>query len=231
MVYPDEEDPGQKRSMSFYEEKILPHLIHLSCSTKPNRKQREKIVPLAEGDVLEIGFGSGLNLPYYDRAKVRKIWGLEPSEGMRRKARPAVDASGMDVEFIDLPGESIPLEADSVDTVLVTYTLCTIPDAVAALDEMRRVLKPGGVLLYCEHGAAPDESVRRWQDRLNPAWRSMAGGCNMNRDIPALLEEGGFEPVKVKERYIPGPKMLCYNYWGTARPARQLSRGPTVAGR
>jgi ubiquinone/menaquinone biosynthesis C-methylase UbiE len=206
--------------MSFYEERILPHLTHLSCSTKPNRKQREKIVPLAEGDVLEIGFGSGLNLPHYDRGKVRRIWGLEPSEGMRRKAQPAVEASGLDVEFIDLPGESIPLDDDCVDTILITYTLCTIPDAVTALDGMRRVLKPGGTLLYCEHGAAPDKSVRRWQDRLNPAWRRMAGGCNMNRDIPELLAIGGFEPVEAKERYIPGPKILCYNYWGTARAAR-----------
>ena len=206
--------------MSFYEDKILPHVLDISCSTKPTRKQREKVVPLAEGDVLEIGFGSGLNLPYYDRDKVRRIWGLEPSDGMRRKAQPAVDESGLDVEFIDLPGEQIPLDADSVDTILVTYTLCTIPNAVTALAGMRRVLKPGGTLIYCEHGVAPDESVRRWQDRLNPAWRSLAGGCNMNRNIPDLLARGGFEPVKVWQRYIPGPKILCYNYWGSVRAAQ-----------
>ena len=206
--------------MSFYEDRILPHLIDISCSNKPTRKQREKVVPLAEGDVLEIGIGSGLNLPFYDRDKVRKIWGLEPSEGMRRKAQPAVDASGLDVEFIDLPGESIPLDDNSVDTVLVTYTLCTIPDAVSALDQMRRVLKPGGSLLYCEHGMAPDENVRRWQDRLNPAWRSLAGGCNMNRDIPRLLADGGFEPTIDERMYVPGMRILSYNYWGSARAAR-----------
>ena len=204
--------------MSFYDDKVLPHLIDLACSTKPTRKQREKIVHLAEGDVLEIGFGSGLNLPYYDSDKVRKVFGLEPSAGMRRKARPNVDASGIDVEFIDLPGEEIPLEAKSVDTVLVTFTLCSIDDAVTALEGMRRVLKPGGNLLFCEHGAAPDASVRRWQDRLNPGWKFFSGGCNMNRDIPALIERGGFRIASDERMYIPGLRILSYNYWGTAKP-------------
>jgi len=202
--------------MAFYEQRILPHLIHVACSTKPNRKQREKVVPLAEGDVLEIGFGSGLNVPHYDPRKVRKIWGLEPSEGMRQKARPAVEASTLDIEFIELPGEEIPLTADSVDTVVLTYTLCTIPDAIAALEGMRRVLKPGGKLLFCEHGRAPDDSVQRWQNRLNPAWRTIAGGCNMNRDIPALIEAGGFEITSDERMYIPGARVLCYNFWGVA---------------
>jgi ubiquinone/menaquinone biosynthesis C-methylase UbiE len=204
--------------MAFYEDRVLPHLIDLACSTKPARKQREKIVHLAEGDVLEIGFGSGLNLPYFDRSKVRKIFGLEPSEGMRRKAQPNVDASGLDVEFIDLPGEEIPLESKSVDTVLITFTLCSIDAAEAALEGMRRVLKPGGSLLFCEHGAAPDAGVRRWQNRLNPAWKRVSGGCNMNRDIPRLIESSGFRITTDERMYIPGPKMLSYNYWGTAKP-------------
>ena len=204
--------------MAFYEDHVLPHLIDLACSTKPARKQREKIVHLAEGDVLEIGFGSGLNLPYFDRSKVRKIFGLEPSPGMRRKAQPNVDASGLDVEFIDLPGEEIPLESKSVDTVLITFTLCSIDAAEAALEGMHRVLKPGGSLLFCEHGAAPDAGVRRWQHRLNPAWKRVSGGCHMNRDIPGLIEGGGFR-IRTDERmYIPGPKILSYNYWGTAKP-------------
>jgi len=206
--------------VSFYENRVLPHLINCACSTKPSQKQREKIVPLAKGDVLEIGFGSGLNLPYYDAQKVRKIWGLEPSEAMRRKAQPMVNASSLEVDFIDLPGESIPLEANSVDTVLVTYTLCTIADATAALEGMRRVLKPGGYLLFCEHGIAPDRNVRRWQHRLNPAWSRFAGGCNMNRDIPGLITKGGFEITADERMYIPGAKVLCYNYWGRARAAR-----------
>ncbi|MDH3759073.1 MAG: class I SAM-dependent methyltransferase [Gammaproteobacteria bacterium] len=204
--------------MSVYEDHVLPHLIDIACSTKPTRKQREKIVHLAEGDVLEIGFGSGLNLPYYDNDKVRRVFGLEPSEGMRRKAQPNVDASGLDVEFIDLPGEEIPLESNSVDTVLVTYTLCTIPDAVAALEGMRRVLKAGGNLLFCEHGEAPDANVRRWQDRLNPGWKRFSGGCNMNRDIPGLIESSGFRITTDERMYIPGLKILSYNYWGTAKP-------------
>ena len=204
--------------MSFYEERILPHIINKLCSSSPNQKQRQKIVPLAEGRVLEIGFGSGLNVPFYDTNKVEKIWGLEPSEGMRAKARPLVDASAIDIEFIDLPGEEIPLDADSADTVLVTYSLCTIPDAVSALDGMRRVLKPGGRLLYCEHGEAPDEDVRRWQNRINPMWRKFAGGCNMNRDIPALLEAGGFRIQTDERMYIPGVRVLTYNYWGSAVP-------------
>lgn len=203
--------------MSFYEDRILPHLINCACSTKPTRKQREKIVHHAEGDVLEIGFGSGLNLPFYAAQKVRKIWGLEPSEGMRRKAQPMVDESDLDVEFIDLPGETIPLEANSVDTVLVTYSLCTIPDANTALEGMRRVLKPGGSLLYCEHGIAPDDNVSRWQHRLNSPWRRVAGGCNMNRDIPDLITKAGFEITTDERMYIPGVKMLSYNYWGIAK--------------
>jgi len=205
--------------MTFYEDRVLPHLIDFACSAKPNRKQREKVVPLAEGDVLEIGFGSGLNLPFFDSRKVRKVWGLEPSEGMRRKAQVMLDASDLDVEFIDLPGESIPLETNSVDTVLVTYTLCTIADAVTALEGMRRVLKPGGSLLFCEHGIAPDASVRRWQHRLNPAWSRVAGGCNMNRNIPNLIAEAGFEVTVDERMYVPGIKMLCYNYWGRAQVA------------
>jgi len=202
--------------MGFYDDKILPRVINLACSSKPTMKQREKIVPLAEGDVLEIGFGSGLNVPYYDIQKVRKIFGLEPSEGMRKLAAERVSASSLDVEFIDLPGEEIPLEENSVDTVLMTYTLCTIPNVGAALEGMRRVLKPGGKLLFCEHGKAPDEGVHRWQNKLNPAWSKVAGGCNMNRDIPALIEASGFRISKDERMYIPGPRILSYNYWGSA---------------
>ena len=202
--------------MSWYEERVLPHFINLACSTKPTRKQREKIVPLARGDVLEIGMGSGLNLPYYDQAKVRKVWGLEPSEGMRKLAKKNLVGSALDLEFIDLPGEEIPLEDNSVDTVVVTYTLCTIPDAGKALEGMRRVLKKDGCLLFTEHGRAPDEAVRRWQSRLNPAWSFVAGGCNMNRDIPKLITDAGFRLDNDERMYIPGPRVLSYNYWGRA---------------
>ena len=203
--------------MSFYSERVLPHMINLACGVKPARKQREKIVPRASGDVLEIGFGSGLNLPYYDRSKVRRIWGLEPSAGMRRLAEQNVADADLDVELIDLPGEEIPLEDDSVDTVLVTYTLCTIDDVFPALAGMRRVLKSAGRLLYCEHGKAPDANVHKWQERLNPGWKRLAGGCNMHRDIPALLQDSGFALEDDNRMYIPGLRILSYNYWGSAR--------------
>jgi len=203
--------------MSWYENAILPTLTNFACSSRPTRKQREKIVPLASGDVLEIGFGSGLNLPYYNRDSVQQIWGLEPSAGMRRLANAAISTSDLDVELIDLPGEEIPLDDDSVDTVLVTYTLCTIPEVRAALEGMRRVLKPHGRLLFCEHGKAPDRNVLRWQERLNPAWKAIAGGCNMHRDIPAILDETGFLVEDDNRMYIPGVRALSYNYWGSAR--------------
>jgi ubiquinone/menaquinone biosynthesis C-methylase UbiE len=197
--------------MSFYDDRILPHLINLACSAKPTRKQREKIVHRAYGDVLEIGFGGGLNLNHYDGNKVRRVFGLEPSEGMRNSAARLIAESDIEVELIDLPGEEIPLDDNSVDSVLVTYTLCTIPDAVAAVRGMRRVLKSGGHLFYCEHGKAPDQGVQKWQRRLNPGWRRISGG------IPALLREGGFDIEDDNRMYIPGIRALSYNYWGAAR--------------
>jgi ubiquinone/menaquinone biosynthesis C-methylase UbiE len=205
--------------MGLYDRYVLPRLINLACSSKPNMKQREKLVPLAEGEVLEIGMGSGLNLSYYDRTKVRKVWGLEPSEGMRKLARRSTGGADLDLEMIDLPGEEIPLDANSIDTVVVTYTLCSIGDVRQALMGMQRVLRPGGRLLFCEHGIAPDQSVADWQHRLNPAWRMFAGGCNINRDIPAVLQAAGFKVVNDERMYIPGIKALSYNYWGTAVPA------------
>lgn len=202
--------------MGLYERYVLPRVINLACSSKPNMKQREKVIPRAEGDVLEIGMGSGLNLSYYDRSKVNKVWGLEPSEGMRQLARRNPAGAHLDLEMIDLPGEEIPLDDDSVDTVVITYTLCTIPDAAKALAGMKRVLRPGGKLLFCEHGIAPDDGVAKWQHRLNPTWKVFAGGCNINRDIPRVLESSGFRVVEDERMYIPGIKVLSYNYWGSA---------------
>ncbi len=202
--------------MSWYDDKILPHLINVVCASKPTRKQREKIVPRASGDVLEVGFGSGLNLPYYDRDKVRHIWGLEPAEGMRKIAAGAIAASGLDIELIDLPGEEIPLHDNSVDTVLITYTLCTIPHVASALEGVRRVLKPNGRLLFCEHGKAPDANVAKWQERMNPTWKKFAGGCNMNRDIPEIIASAGFAIEDDNRMYIPGIRALSYQYWGAA---------------
>jgi ubiquinone/menaquinone biosynthesis C-methylase UbiE len=202
--------------MGIYSKYVLPRVIDFACSLEPNMRQREKVVPLATGEVLEIGLGSGLNLPYYDSTRVKKLWGLEPAEPMRRMAAPAVRRLQFEFEFLDLPGEEIPLQTDSVDTVLVTYTLCTIPDTEAALRGMARVLRPGGKLIFCEHGAAPDASVRRWQDRINPIWKRIGGGCNLNREIPDLIEAGGFEIDAIDTMYLPGWRPAAFNYWGTA---------------
>lgn len=203
--------------MGLYDRYLLPHVIHLACGTKPILKQREKVVPHAEGRILEIGMGSGINIPFYDPAKVEKVWGLEPSEGMRVKASEAVEAAPFDLEWLGLPGEEIPLDNDSVDTVVLTYTLCTIPDHAKAVEQMRRVLKPGGKLLFSEHGKAPDDKVHRWQNRINSTWGKIAGGCHLNRDIPAMLREGGFDIKEMESMYVPStPKVAGFTYWGYA---------------
>jgi len=204
--------------MSFYDEHILPHLIGFACGTKPITKQRQKVVPAAEGRVLEVGMGAGPNLRFYDPAKVSHVWGLEPSLGMRRKAQPNVDAAPVPIEFIDLPGEEIPLDDNSVDTVVLTYTLCTIPGAVEAMKGMRRVLKPGGKLLFSEHGRAPDVAVLKWQNRIEPVWKVIGGGCHLTRDIPDLIRQGGFEIEQLDTMYLPNsPKFAGFNYWGSAK--------------
>lgn len=203
--------------MGLYDKYFLAPFINCACGTKPILYQRKKVAPLCEGRVLEVGMGSALNLPYYDREKVEFIWGLEPSEAMREKARPNIESSGLDVKLIDLPGEEIPLEDDSVDSILLTYTLCTIPDWAAALQQMRRVLKPGGRLVFTEHGEAPDEGVLNWQNRINPFWKKLAGGCNLNRKIPQLLTDSGFAIDEMDAMYLPStPKLFAYNYWGVA---------------
>jgi ubiquinone/menaquinone biosynthesis C-methylase UbiE len=201
---------------SWYERHVLPSLIDLACGVGPVTRQRAKVVPLAQGRVLEIGIGTGLNLPHYDAARVEKVVGLDPGMEMHRLARKRLAATGLQVELVGLSAERIPYDDGSFDCVLVTFSLCTIPDAVAALREMRRVLKPGGRLVFCEHGRAPDASVARWQDRLTPLWSRLAGGCHLNRDIPALLAEAGFRCEDLQQMYLPGPRPLTYNYWGTA---------------
>lgn len=203
--------------MSFYEEQILPHVIKLACGNKMIRQRRQLVVPAARGRVLEVGMGPALNIPFYEPAQVELVWGLEPSHGMRRLAQKNLAGAPFEVRWLDLPGEEIPLENASVDTVLLTFTLCTIPDWRRALEQMRRVLKPGGTLLFCEHGAAPDASVRRWQDRINPLWRKVAGGCNLNRAIPDLIEQSGFKIRTMHTEYMPRtPKIAGFNYWGSA---------------
>ena len=202
--------------MGLYGRYVLPKVVHLACSAKPTMRQREKVVPLAKGRVLEVGVGSGLNLQYYDPKNVTKLWALDPSKEMVRLASRAARSVNLEVDFIGLPGEEIPLESGSVDTVVMTYTLCTIPDPLRALRQMARVLKPGGELIFCEHGAAPDASVRRWQDRIDPLWKRLAGGCHLNRPIPDLIEQGGFKIKGIETMYTPGWRPVSFNYWGTA---------------
>ena len=206
--------------MGLYSKYVLPRVVHLACSARPNMRQREKLVPLASGRVLEVGMGSGLNLSFYDARRVTKVWGLEPSPEMSKMASAAVEAVAFDVEFVSAGGEQIPLDSESFDTVLMTFTLCTIPDAERALREIARVLKQGGQLLFCEHGAAPDAGIRRWQNRIDPLWRRLAGGCHLNRDIPGLIRRGGFEITRMDTMYIPGWRPASFNYWGAAAKAR-----------
>ncbi len=202
--------------MGLYSRYVLPRVVHLTCSAKPTTRQRMKLVPLAQGRVLEVGIGSGLNFPFYDPDKVVEVCGLDPSKEMLEMASDAAKGVSLDVEFVSAGAEEIPLDSHSIDTVLVTYTLCTIPDSEPALREMARVLRKGGRLLFCEHGMAPDASVRRWQDRLNPIWRRLGGGCHLNRDIPDLIQKGGFGIKGMETMYIPGWRPASFNYWGAA---------------
>ncbi len=184
-------------------------------------KQRGKVVPGAKGVVLEIGIGSGLNLPYYNADTIERVIGLDPSEESWDLAADRIAAANFDVEFIGLPEGEIPLDDSSVDTIVVTYALCTIPDPVAALQGLRRVLRPSGHLIFCEHGKAPDAKVHKWQNRLDGIWGKFAGGCHLNRDIPEILSAGGFSVNTMEEMYLPStPRFAGYNFWGTAKPAR-----------
>lgn len=206
--------------MGLYSRFVLPHVVHYACGQKPAMKQRCKIIPLATGRVLEIGIGSGLNVPFYSADKVSHLWGLDPSREMWAIAKKNADRHHLDAEFIEAGAEAIPLDNNSADTVVVTYTLCTIPDIERALTEIKRVLNPKGNLLFCEHGEAPDAGVRRWQERMSPLWSWVGGGCRLDRPIPQLLANSGFESHDMQSMYIPGWKPACFNYWGSARVAR-----------
>ena len=203
--------------MSLYNKYILPSFLNCACGSKPINYQRQKVVPLAGGIILEVGIGSGLNIPFYDRAKVEKLIGLDPSPELNAMAQKMADQHDLEVEFLLSGAENIPLPDDHVDTVLVTYTMCTIPDALSANKEMLRVLKPGGRMIFCEHGLAPDAKVSKWQSRRDPFWGKIAGGCHLNRDIPELIRSAGFHIQTMDEMYLPStPKFAGYNYWGVA---------------
>ncbi|MCK1511629.1 class I SAM-dependent methyltransferase [Bradyrhizobium sp. 190] len=202
--------------MGFYNDVILPKVCDLAMRNKQLRPYRERVIGAAEGRVLEIGIGSGRNLPFY-RSQVTELLALEPSPQLTAMARHALHP-GMHVSFVEASAEAIPLDDRSVDTVVTTWTLCSIPDAAMALTEMRRVLRPSGKLLFVEHGMAPDKSVRRWQDWLTPAWKCISGGCHLNRPVSAMIESAGFRIDRVETGYMPGPKPMTFMYEGTARP-------------
>ncbi|MEL7489262.1 MAG: class I SAM-dependent methyltransferase [Pseudomonadota bacterium] len=204
--------------MGFYGDHIEPALVSFACGQKLFQRERAVIVPEAEGRVLEVGFGSGHNMPFYDRSKVTRLFALEPSAAMRRRAAGKIEDLPFEFEWLDLPGEEIPLDDKSVDTVLVTFTLCTIPDVQKALIGMNRVLKPGGKLVFLEHGRAPDESVRRWQNRLNGVWGKLGGGCHLNRDPSKLVEEAHFKLDHVSSKYLRGaPRFAGFVTAGVAQ--------------
>ena len=204
--------------MSFYEDRILPHLVNLSMRNEHLLPYRKRIIASAEGRVLEIGIGSGLNLPFYGPS-VREVLGLEPAQRLIAMARRAAEKTTLPVTLLQGSAEAIPLDDASIDTVVVTWTLCSIPDAARALHETRRVLKPGGRLLFVEHGQAPEANVRKWQDRLTPAWKRIAGGCHLNRPIRTLIESNGFNMLQIETGYMKGPKPMTFLYEGSARPA------------
>lgn len=203
--------------MGFYNDHIEPALVACACGMKAVSRERAPIVPLAKGRVLEIGFGAGHNAPFYDRAAITQLYALEPCPAMRRRARKRI--AGLPLEWLDLPGEEIPLADESVDTVLVTFALCTIPGVELALAGMRRVLKPDGRLIFLEHGRAPDAGVVKWQRRLNGVWSALGGGCQLTRDAPSLIGKAGFRIETLDQHYIPhAPKFAGFLSAGVAAP-------------
>jgi ubiquinone/menaquinone biosynthesis C-methylase UbiE len=203
--------------MGLYQDYILPHLIHLAMRQRNLAAYRARVIPAAHGRVLEIGIGSGLNLPFYG-ATVEHVIGLDPSPKLLATAREAARRTSIPLELIEHSAEAIPLYNRSVDTVVTTWTMCSIPDAQRALGEMRRILKPGGRLLFVEHGRSPDVRVRRWQDRLTPVWCRIGGGCHLNRAISELIEGAGFGIEQLETGYMRGPKPMTFMYEGSARP-------------
>jgi ubiquinone/menaquinone biosynthesis C-methylase UbiE len=201
--------------MGLYESWLMPRLCHLAMRSKRLRPARQRVVGAAEGDVLEIGIGSGLNFPYYG-PQTRRVFALEPSPHLIDMARRAAANASVPAAFIEGSAEQIPLDAKSVDTVLMTWVGCSIPDIEVALREMRRVLRPGGRLLFVEHGRAPEGNVERWQQRLEPFWLPLSGGCHLTRRIVDQMPAAGFRVEQVDTGYLPGPKVLTFLYEGSA---------------
>ncbi|WP_367105574.1 class I SAM-dependent methyltransferase [uncultured Psychrobacter sp.] len=210
--------------MNPYERYVLPKMIDMACGMGEVMSARAKVVPQAVGEVLEIGIGSGLNLQFYDPQKVSAIIGVDPAAQMQTLARKRAAAIDTSVEMIAADVQGIHAETDRFDTIVMTFTLCSIDDPISTLQEMARVLKPNGKLLFCEHGLAPEPSVERWQHRLTPFWKPIAGGCRLNRDIPALMQAGGFIIEELNAEYLSGLRPMSYVYSGSAYKAVKLNK-------
>ena len=205
---------------SFYERHILPRLIGCACGARPIQRQRAKVVPQATGRVLELGIGSGLNLAFYDPARVESVTGVDPSEGLRRIAMAAPRPDGLKVEVLEGEAETLPFDAGTFDTIVCTFTLCSVGSTQRSLAEARRVLKPGGHFLFSEHGLAPDLDVQRWQRRIEPLWTRLAGGCHLTRPVASTIAAAGLTLETVQAMYLPGtPRALGWSEWGSAAKA------------
>ena len=201
----------------FYTRNIAPYLVHGACALGVITEQRQKIVPMATGDVLEVGIGSGLNIPHYDASKVRSVIGIDPDPKMYEIGRSRRENAGFALEVLQESAEDMPLESASIDTALVTYTFCSIPNPDRALGEIRRVLKPSGKLLFCEHGRSTNPGTALWQDRFNPIWKRLAGGCNINRNMAELISGAGFNIDELKNYSLAGtPGIVGFHYRGSA---------------
>ncbi|MDO9336553.1 MAG: class I SAM-dependent methyltransferase [Caulobacter sp.] len=203
---------------SFYDRHIMPRLIGCACGAKPITYQRRKVVPKAAGKVLELGIGGGMNLIHYDPGKVSSVSGVDPSAELRAIAEKAPRPDGLKVDIQDGTAEALPFADASFDCVICTFTLCSVASPPAALAEARRVLKPGGRFLFCEHGLAPDPKVADWQRFIEPLWKRLAGGCHLTRPVAAGVTAAGFALTELSTMYLPGtPRSLGWNEWGEAR--------------
>ena len=204
--------------MNLYNKYILPKFLNCACGSKPINYQRQKVVPLAKGKVLDVGIGSGLNIPFYNSDKIDQVIGIDPSHELIELAKELANDSKASIDFVIGSAESIPYPDNFFDTVLVTYTMCTIPNVAIANKEMWRVLKDDGRLIFCEHGLAPDKKISKWQNRIDPFWGKIAGGCHLNRDIQKLITDAGFSFESLDKMYLPStPKFAGYNYWGVSK--------------